>query len=137
MPPLKEPECATKHFSREVTTSRASQWVKEGLDFEQTFLEETHHILSSLPLFALTKCNAWKRKQKHLLFPIMSLPNKAHVPLVITTQKLQIIRNKGILHISNTKYWTLDSRYKAIILQIICIFVSLLLAIGKFQGPLS
>jgi len=43
-----------------------------------------------------------KMKQKiHL--PIVRLPSKAHVPLVGTAQKLQIICNRGVIHTSNTK----------------------------------
>jgi hypothetical protein len=41
-----------------------------------------------------------EKRNKNIHFPIMSLPNKAHVSLVGIAQKLQIIRNKGVLHMS-------------------------------------
>jgi len=40
---------------------------------------------------------------KDTQFPTMRLSNKAHVPLSRTAQNLYIIRNGGILHLSNIK----------------------------------
>jgi hypothetical protein len=100
-PPSKELR-TTKHSSRE-SDYLQNQGAKGELDLEQTsfggdpaqliFMISSHH----------NYMQQLKKRSKDACLLVMHLSRKIQVPLIGTTQKLQIIHNICILHMSQTK----------------------------------